>query len=97
MVDGALQDWSTADLPEHTRAMLGFLEKMTRAPEALGPEDARRLREVGLDDEAIEDAIYICAAFNPINRLADAFGFQVPTEEEFARSGEGMAKRGYKM
>jgi hypothetical protein len=41
------------------------------------------------------DAIYICAAFNLIDRVADALGFEVP--ESFARGAASQLKRGYKL
>lgn len=92
-----LADWRTAPVPERTRAMLGFLEKMTLDPDALGPEDAAALRAAGLSEQAIEDAVYTCAAFNAIVRLADTFEFQVPPPDVVAANGQAMMKRGYKM
>lgn len=40
--------------------------------------DIARLREVGLDDVAIHDAVQVIAYFNYINRVAD--GLQVELE-----------------
>ena len=71
-----LEDWRTAPIPEKLRVMLGFLEKMTLAPGDLGPADVAPLREAGLSDEEITDAIHICAIFNLINRLADSLGWR---------------------
>lgn len=43
----------------------------------------------------IETVAAICAAFHIIVRIADSLGFEVPTEEEFARIAPKMAARGY--
>jgi hypothetical protein len=74
---------------------LGFLEKLTLTPADVGPEDALSLRAVGLSNEAIETAIYICAFFNIIDRLADALNIGVPAPEELANMAATMLTRGY--
>ncbi len=95
-VKAALADWRTAPLSEPLRRMLGFLEKLLREPQSLGPADVAPLREAGISDAAMEDAICVCAAFEVINRIADAMEFHVPTEAQFARAAPIMLKRGYK-
>ncbi len=77
--------------------MLRFLEKMTLRPEELSHEDARSLREVGLSDAAIKDAIGVAFAFNLIDRLADSFSFEVPPVDFFTKTAPILLKRGYKM
>jgi hypothetical protein len=53
------------------------------------------VRVTGVSGEALLDAIYICAAFNLIDRVADALGFEIP--ESFARGAASQLKRGYKL
>ncbi len=92
-----LEDFESAPVDNKMKEMLRFLEKMTLRPEELSAEDARRLREVGLSDAAIEDAVGVAFAFNLIDRLADSFAFEVPPADFFARGAPMMLKRGYKM
>ena len=66
--------------------MLGFLEKLTLTPGEVRPSDAAPLREVGISDKALEDAIGVCTCFNIIDRLADSLNFAVPTPEQFAHT-----------
>ena len=47
---------------------------MTREPSSPTAADVRGLREIGLTDAAIHDAIQVIAYFNYINRIADAVG-----------------------
>lgn len=80
-----LEDWLTAPVSEKLRVTLGFLEKLTMAPGDVGPADVEPLRASGLSDEAIEDAILVCALFNVIDRVADALDFEVPETQATAR------------
>ena len=75
--------------------MLGFLEKLTLAPGDVGPDDITPLLAVGVSEQAIEDAIYVCAFFNIIDRIADSLNFAVPSPESFARSASSLQTYGY--
>ena len=95
MVQAVLDDWRTALIDEKLRATLGFLEKLTLAPGEVGPEDIQPLRAAGVSEQAIEDAIAICAYFNILDRLADAFNFYVPSAESFAPRAMTLLEHGY--
>jgi alkylhydroperoxidase family enzyme len=88
-------EWRTDLLPASTQKTLGFLEKLNALPEEIGPEDVQALRDAGLSDDAIRDAIYVCTAFNIIDRLADAFGFEVPAPDELRNNARFLIKHGY--
>jgi alkylhydroperoxidase family enzyme len=75
--------------------MLAFLEKLTRTPEQVGPDDIIPVHEAGISDQAVEDALYISAFFQIINRLADAFDVSIPSEEVFAHSADRLLAYGY--
>jgi alkylhydroperoxidase family enzyme len=90
-----LDDWRTARLNPRLRAMIAFMEKLTLAPEALTPEDARPMRDAGLSEAAIEDGIHVCTLFNVYDRLADSFEFHIPDKKGFAQSASMLLKRGY--
>ena len=96
LVSEILEDWRKAPT-EPQRVTLAFLEKLTLTPDAVTAEDIAPLRAAGVSDQAIEDAIAVCALFNLIDRVADTLGFAIPTPEAFARDAVGMLKRGYKM
>jgi alkylhydroperoxidase family enzyme len=70
-----LADYRSAPIDERLRAALAFLQKVTLEPEAVGPDDAAAARAAGVSTEALRDALYVCAYFNLIDRLADSFGF----------------------
>jgi alkylhydroperoxidase family enzyme len=85
-----LADWRTAPIESGLRAVLGLLEAVTLRPGAVGPEDVDAVRAAGVSNEAIEDALAVCACFNLIDRLADSFGF---TPISDAIGHEGLMKR----
>ena len=95
IVEQVLDDWRTAPIDEKLRAMLGFLEKLTLHPTEIDRGDADRLRAVGLTDAAIEEAIHVCAAFNIIDRIADALDFEVPPPDAAKVGGAILLERGY--
>jgi alkylhydroperoxidase family enzyme len=95
LVKSVLDDWRTAPIDEKLRAMLGFLEKLTLTPPAVSGEDVHWLHAAGVSNEAIETAIYICAFFNLIDRVADALDVHVPPAEALASRAGMMLARGY--
>jgi len=77
--------------------MLGFVVKLTNAPERVSPFDLAALRKLGVTEHAIIDATYICIGFNIINRIADAMDFKQPPEGLFASGAWSMRKFGYRL
>jgi uncharacterized peroxidase-related enzyme len=90
-----LADYRTAPIPEPLRAILALLEKLTLTPRDVGPDDVAPLRALGLTDQAIEDAVHVTANFAVINRLADAFGFEVGSPKALTRYAGFLLQRGY--
>jgi len=88
-------DWRTAPLEPGLRATLGFLETMTLRPDEVGVADADAVRAAGVSDEALADAIHVCAFFNMIVRLADSLGWDVPPPEQLAARAPAMLAGSY--
>ena len=65
------RDWRTAPLAALDSALCAYAQKLSLAPASVTAADIERLRSLGLDDEAIHDAIQVVAFFNYINRVAD--------------------------
>lgn len=62
------------------RAVIDASVALTETPVAFGPEHVRQLREAGLDDLAIADAIHGAAFFNWANRLMLSLGEPTPPQ-----------------
>jgi alkylhydroperoxidase family enzyme len=97
VTDAVLADLDSAPIDEKLRSTLRFLKLVTSAPDFVGPEDVRRLHELGVTDQMIEDALAVAFCFNLITRLADAFGWYIPDQAGFDASGRSLLERGYLM
>jgi alkylhydroperoxidase family enzyme len=96
VTDAVLADWRTAPIGDGLRATLGFLAKLTLEPESVGPEEAQAVRAAGVSAGALSDAIHVCALFNMIDRIADAFAFHVPPREDAEQAAPRFFARGYR-
>jgi uncharacterized peroxidase-related enzyme len=67
-------DYRTADLNDADRAMLDYVDILTRRPVDVRREEVDRLRANGFNDTAILQINLIASWFNYINRVADALG-----------------------
>jgi alkylhydroperoxidase family enzyme len=90
-----LDDYRTAPIGEPLRTTLAFLEKLTLTPGEVGPDDVAPMLAAGVSRTAIEEAIYVAAMFNVIDRLADAFDFELPRPEHGPRTAWILTKLGY--
>ena len=77
--------------------MIEFLEKVTLTPDTVTPGDVDAVRAGGVSDQAISDGLYVCFCFSLIDRLADAFGWHVQTEEQFGKDAKFLLKSGYNL
>ena len=96
-MSAVLADWRTAPVGEKLRTTLAFLEKLTLTPEQVGPDAIAPMRSAGLNDQAIEEAIYVCFLYSLMDRLADAFDFYIPSADGFRRHGRLLRALGYGM
>lgn len=96
-MQAVLTDWRTAPVDARLHATLAFLEKMAQPGHPICAEDVAGMRDAGVSDAAIEDAMYVCFCFNVLTRLADAFDFEIITPTQFEKSAKGMLKFGYEI
>jgi uncharacterized peroxidase-related enzyme len=75
--------------PELT-AVLRLLEKVTRSPDDVTPEDVDAVRAAGVPDEAIVDALHVNAVFNVVNRLANAFDWAWDSDRHVQASARAI-------
>jgi alkylhydroperoxidase family enzyme len=92
-----LADWRTAAVDERLRATLGLVEKMTLSPDDLAAADVAAVRSAGVSDDAIQDAVHVAFMFNLIDRLADAFAWDVQSREAFDKDASFLLKSGYNL
>ncbi len=71
------------------------MTKVNRTSNQIGPADIEEARQAGWSDEALYDAITVCALFNFYNRWIDATGVQDMPALGYQMSGRRMAADGY--
>jgi alkylhydroperoxidase family enzyme len=95
LVWGAVRDLESCSLSEKEKVLLRFVGKVNHQSPSITAEDMKPLYQAGWTDEAIYDAITVCALFNFYNRWIDATGVQPMSDEAHKRFGHGTAHNGY--
>jgi uncharacterized peroxidase-related enzyme len=58
-------------------AVLAFLEKVARSPDSVSAADIANLRELGVSDDAVTEALHVAFVWNVVDRLAHAFEYRL--------------------
>jgi len=95
LVDAVLEDYRTAPIDDRDKALFGFIEKMNEQSNQIRRDDIDRLKQAGWTEEAIYDAITVCALFRFYNAWIDATGVHDLPAAAYALSGRRMAEQGY--
>jgi hypothetical protein len=95
MVNAVLEDFRTAPISAKEKALFAFIERMNRESFSLQPGDVQAVIDAGWSQEAVYDAITVCALFNFYNKWIDATGVGDMPAEAYEMSGERLASAGY--
>jgi uncharacterized peroxidase-related enzyme len=95
LAEAVLNDYHTAPIDKRMRSTLTFLEKLALHPETVTSTDLQAMRENGLSPEAITEAAEVCMIFASMNRIVDAFGFEIGPDP--VKAGQFLLKNGYKV
>ena len=94
-MQAVLDDYTTAPISGKERALFAFLAKMIDDSTTITRADADAARAAGLTDEALYDAITVCALFQFYNNWIDATGVSDMPAAVYAASGQRLATFGY--
>ncbi len=75
---------AAAAVTDQERALLEYVELLTKHAYRATADDAAKLRAAGWTDPQIAEAVYITALFAFFNRVADAFGLADPGYRQMA-------------
>ena len=95
MVDAVLDDYRTAPIDDRHKALFAFIEKMNAQSNLIRRDDVDCLKAAGWSEEAIYDAITVCALFKFYNAWIDATGVHDLPAGAYVMSGKRMATQGY--
>ena len=82
-----LADYRTAPIDDQWKALFAFIERMNAESHTLQPADIAKVKEAGWSEEAIYDAITVCALFNFYNKWIDATGVSDLPAASYAMRG----------
>ena len=88
-------DAATSRLSPAEKALFAFVSQVNENCAAIGAPDIQVLREAGWTEEAIYDAIAVCALFNFYNRWVDATGVHPMSDDAHRMAAKRMAQSGY--
>ncbi len=94
-VNAVIANYRTAPIEEREKLLFAYLEKLTAEPTSASQAEVEGLRQAGWSDEAIYDAVTVCALFNYYNRWVEGTGVGDMPREAYERSGERLAGQGY--
>ncbi len=77
LVAGITEDYRTAPISEADRAMLAYVEKLTRVPAEMTAAHVETLRKAGFSDAAILDICQVAAYYAFVNRVALGLGVEI--------------------
>ena len=95
-MDAVLEDFATAPISDRDKALFEFLEKMNAHSNRIRKADIDALKVVGWSEEAIYDAITVCALFRFYNAWIDATGVHDMPAAAYEMSGKRLATQGYR-
>lgn len=76
-VEQMKRDYHGAELERADRAMLDYVDKLTRAPASVLEDDIRKLETAGFGDKAILEINQITGFFAWCNRTVDGLGVEL--------------------
>jgi uncharacterized peroxidase-related enzyme len=89
-----LDDVDRAPIADRLKPVLRYMKTLTLAPSRLTQADADAVFAAGWDEQALGDAIAICALFNFYNRIVEGHGIK-GTPAYFERVKGFIAQQGY--
>jgi alkylhydroperoxidase family enzyme len=94
-VQAVLDDYRTSPLDDRDKALFALIDKMNRHSNQIRQGDIDAVTAAGWTDEAIYDAITVCALFRFYNAWIDATGVHDMPAAAYEMSGKRMAAQGY--
>jgi uncharacterized peroxidase-related enzyme len=95
LVLSILEDFRSSRLSDKEKALFEFIEKVNHTSNQIKQEDVDSAKRAGWTDEAIYDAINVCALFNFYNRWIDATGVHDMPASAYEMSGKRLKEVGY--
>lgn len=97
LVDAVLDDYASAPISNQDKALFALMEKVNRNAADVSRADVVAATSAGWSEEAVYDAITVCALFKFYNTWVDATGVEDMPAAAYAMAGQRLATRGYRL
>lgn len=95
LFDGLMADLEASRVDGKLKPILAYVGKLTRTPSMMTEADADRVYAAGWDEQALFDAVSVCALFNFMNRIVEGSGIKAnPLDADQAELDARMARMG---
>lgn len=95
LFDGLMADLESCAVDDRLKPLLAYVGILTRAPAMLTEGDAARVYAAGWDEQALFDAVSVCALFNLMNRIVEGSGIKSnPLDADDAEMQARLARMG---
>jgi len=95
LLERTINDLESSQISDKLLPIFLMARKLTREPSTVLLSDIDAIRDAGWSEDAIHDAIVICALFNFYNRLLDGHGIK-GSPAKSAKGAQVLPKFGYK-
>ncbi len=99
LIKTLIENPAEAPVEARMKPLLSFVKKLTLNPSRMSQADADLVFAAGWDEQALHDAISVCALFNFMNRLVEGLGvktdpgyFKTASERLWSGGYAGVAK-----
>lgn len=74
LLEGLMNGIEDAPVDAELKPLLAYVKKLTQHPSKLTDADAQAVYDAGWSEQALHDAITVCALFNFMNRIVEGHG-----------------------
>jgi uncharacterized peroxidase-related enzyme len=93
LFEGLMADPQTSAVEDKLKPILSYVRKLTLTPSMMADADAAPVYEAGWDEQALFDAVSVCALFNFMNRIVEGSGIKSDPLESDPAELEARMKR----
>lgn len=93
LFDGLMQDIGTSEVEEKLKPLLEYVRKLTLTPAMMSDHDAEKVYAAGWEEQALFDAVSVCALFNFMNRIIEGSGIKSNPLESSPEEFEARMRR----
>lgn len=95
LLGGLMDDLENSAIDAKLKPILAYVSKLTRTPAMMTEGDAQKVYDAGWDEQALFDAVSVCALFNFMNRIVEGAGIKGnPLAADKAELDARMARMG---